>query len=110
MRQLLQRDAGLWCREIQVDACHHLLLVLRGLNRRYFTRSQVKRMQRLASKLAIAPPRLAEYIEALVNAPAVEAFAALHALKAEVHALVEEHLPDLDLSAARTRHASYRPT
>ena len=56
VRQLLQRDAGLWCREIQVDACYHLLLVLCGLNRRWFTRFQVKRMQRLASRLAIAPP------------------------------------------------------
>jgi hypothetical protein len=104
-RQLLRRDAALWCREIQVDTCYRLLLVLCGLNRRWFTRFQVKRMHRLADKLELAPPRLAERIESLLAAPPRDAFAALHALEGEVLALVAVHLPEVDIASARNRHA-----
>jgi hypothetical protein len=105
-RQLLQRDAALWCRDIQVDACYRLLLVLCGLNRRYFTRFQVKRMHRLADKLSVAPPRLAERIETLLAAPANHAFTELHALEGEVFVLVAQQLPELDISTALKRHGA----
>jgi len=108
-RQIIQRDAPLWCREIQVEACYALLLVLCGLNRRWFTRFQVKRMRRLADKLVIAPARLVERTEALLAAPPREAFDALHALEAEVLALVAEHMPDVDLEPAQRRQRAYRP-
>jgi hypothetical protein len=107
--QLLHRDAGLWCREIQADACYRFLLILSGLNRRYFTRFQVKRMQRLASKLEIAPPQLAERIETLLSAPHREAFIALHALEREVLDRVAERMPDVDLGAARKRWEAFAP-
>lgn len=107
--QLLHRDASLWCREIQVDACYRLLLVLCGLNRLYFTRFQVKRMHRLAAKLAIAPPALAERLEALLAAPPRLAFDELHRLESEVLTLVATQLPDLDLTAARKRSQAYQP-
>ncbi|WP_280154756.1 hypothetical protein [Piscinibacter sp. XHJ-5] len=107
--QLLHRDAGLWCREIQVDACYRHLLILSGLNRRYFTRFQVKRMQRLASRLEIAPPQLAGRIDTLLSAPHREAFGALHALEREVLDLVAEHMPDVELAAARTRWGAFAP-
>jgi hypothetical protein len=107
--QLLHRDAALWCRDIQVDACYRLLLVLSGLNGRYFTRFQVKRLRRLASSLALAPPALAERIETLLAAPPREAFAALHGLEAEVLDLLAAHRPDVDLDAARKRWAAYAP-
>lgn len=107
--QLLHRDAALWCRDIQVDACYRLLLVLCGLNGVYFTRFQVKRMHRLAARLAIAPAALAERIEALLTAPAREAFAALHTLEGEVLELVAQRLPDVDLGAARQRWSAYAP-
>lgn len=105
--QIVHRDAGLWCREIQVDACYRLLLVLCGLNGRYFTRFQVKRMQRLAEQLDRAPHDLAARIEALLAAPAREAFAALHALEGEVLAIVAERLPDIDLSVVQRSRAGY---
>jgi hypothetical protein len=107
-RQIVHRDAALWCREIQVEACYALLLVLCGLNRRWFTRFQVKRLHRLADKLPLAPPHLAARIEALLAAPPRAAFDALHALEGEVLALVAAQMPEVDLSAARRRHEAYR--
>jgi hypothetical protein len=107
--QLLHRDAGLWCRELQTDACYRFLLVLHGLNRRYFTRFQVKRMQRVVSMLAIAPPQLAGRIDTLLAAPHREAFVALHGLEGEVIALVAQCMPDVDLSAVRKRREGFAP-
>ena len=109
MAQIIHRDAGLWCREIQVDACYGLLLMLCGLNGRYFTRFQVKRVHRLASMLAWAPPLLAERIEALLAAAPAEAFVMLHRLEGEALALVAEQLPDVDLEAVRQRRAAFAP-
>lgn len=108
-QQLLRRDAALWCREIQVDACYRLLLMLCGLNGRYFTRFQVKRMHRLASLLAVAPPALADRIEALLVAPPREAFALLHQLEGEVLDLVAARWPDVDLGEAHKRRAAFAP-
>jgi hypothetical protein len=106
-RQIVHRDAPLWCREIQVEACYSLLLVLCGLNRRWFTRFQVKRMRRLAEKLAIAPLGLADRIERLLCLPPREAFDALHALEAGVLALVAARMPQVDLAPVRRRHLAY---
>jgi hypothetical protein len=107
--QLLHRDAALTCRDIQVDACYRLLLMLCGLNGLYFTRFQFKRLQRLASKLTLAPPRLAERIDALLLAPAQEAFAALHVLEGEVLDRVAQAMPDVDLAEARKRRERWLP-
>jgi hypothetical protein len=108
-KQLLRRDAALWCREIQVEACYRLLLVLAGLNACWFTRFQVKRMRRLADKLALAPPHLAERIEALLAAPPREAFEALHQLEGEVLDLVAQQMPEMHLEAVRQRRAAWTP-
>lgn len=104
---LLQRDSGLWCRELLVDACYRLFGVLAGLNRRYYTTFQFKRMRRFADGLAIAPPRLAERVEALLVAPLPEAFAALYALDGEVLALLAEHAPQIDLSGPLDRRTRF---
>jgi hypothetical protein len=109
VNQLLHRDTPLWCRDIQVDTCYRLLLILSGLNQRYFTRYQVKRVPHLAGKLALKPPALAERMEALLCAPPREAFDALHRLEGEVLDLVAERLPDVDLAPARKRWAAYAP-
>jgi hypothetical protein len=106
---MLHRDAELTCRDIQVDACYRVLLVLCGLSGLYFTRFQFKRLRRLASKLTLAPPRLAERIDALLLAPAREAFAALHDLEGEVLDLVAQRLPDVDLAEARRRRERWPP-
>ena len=105
--QIIHRDAELWCREIQVDACYRLLMILCGLNQRYFTRFQVKRMRRLAAQLRVAPPALPHRIEALLAAPPHDAFTLLHTLDGEVLDLVTRHLPDIDLGVARQRRSAF---
>jgi hypothetical protein len=107
--QLLQRDAGLWLRELQVDACYSLLLALCGLNGRYFTRFQVKRVGRLASLLAIAPAQLAARIDTLLAAPHEAALSQLHHLEGEVLDLVSQHRPQVALDAARQRRTHFQP-
>jgi hypothetical protein len=66
-------------------------------------------MHRLAAKLTIAPPALADRIEALLAAPARLAFDELHRLESEVLALVALHMPDVDLTAAHKRAQAYAP-
>jgi len=106
--QLRQRDAGLWCRELLVEAGYRMLGVLAALNRRYFTRFQVKRVGKLAASFAIAPPQLAARLDALLVAEPFAAFEALHALEAEVLALVALHAPHVDIAAARQRQADFK--
>lgn len=107
--QLLERDAALWCREIQVDACYRLLLALGGLNARYVSRFQLKRMHTLAARLPLAPAALADRIERLLAAAPREAFAELHRLEGELLALVDRELPGVDTAAARRWLATYQP-
>lgn len=107
--QLLQRDAGIWLRELQVEACYRLLLMLCGLNGRYFTRFQVKRQGRLAQLLRLAPAQLSARMDALLAAPPLQAFELLHALEGEVLDLIERHQPAVDLAAARQRRSLFPP-
>lgn len=107
--QIIHRDADLWCREIQVEACYRLLLALCGLNRRFFTRFQVKRMHKLAASLALAPAQLADRIEALLRAAPATAFQQLHALETDLLALIEAELPAVDTAPARQRLAAFVP-
>lgn len=106
--QLLHRDAAVWCRELQVEACYKLIGALAGLNGVYFTTFQFKRMTRFAAKLARAPADLPARIEALLKAEPTEAFDALHRLEGEVVDLLAQRWPDLDLAAVRERRAAYR--
>jgi hypothetical protein len=104
---LLQRDAALWCRELLVDACYRLFGVLAGLNHRYYTTFQFKRLHRFASQLQLAPVNLADRVEALLVAPLPDAFKALYALDGEVLALLAAHAPHIDCSAALDRRARF---
>jgi hypothetical protein len=108
--QIIHRDTALWCRDVQVDTCYRMLLTLCGLNGRYFTRFQVKRVHALATKLAIAPTAFADRVEGLLSAPPRQAFDALHLLEGEVLDLVALHLPGVDLDASRNRWAAYAPS
>jgi hypothetical protein len=107
IEQIVHRDAHLWCREIVVDAGYRLLLALAGVNRRYFTRFQVKRMHRFVAGLAVVPDRFAERLERMLVAPPVEAFEQLHALEGDVIDLVAAQWPQLDLQTLRTRRAGF---
>lgn len=107
--QIIDRDAALWCRELQVDACYRLCGVSAALSQRYFTRFQVKRTRRLTAKFDHAPAQLAERIERLMEAPPRIAFAQLFELEGEVLDLVAREMPQIDLAAVRTRRAAYDP-
>lgn len=105
--QIVERDTPLWCRELQVEAAYRLLGVLAGLNGRYFSRFQVKRLHKLAAGFAIAPPDFAPRLGALLDGPVHAGFAALHVLEGEVLALVAQHLPGVDVAAALERRAAW---
>lgn len=108
--QLVHRDAWVWSRELQVQAAYRLLGALAGLNGCYFTTFQFKRMGRFVAGLADAPADFAARLEAVLARPPAEGFAVLHALEAEVTALVAARWPDLDLAATRARHGAYGPS
>jgi hypothetical protein len=107
--QLLHRDGDLWCRELLVDACYGLFGVLAGLNRRYFTTFQFKRLTRFASGLAVAPTDFAARVQRLLLAPPRAAFVQLHRLEGEVLELLAAHAPATDLSNVRRRRADFQP-
>ena len=107
--QLLHRDGELWCRELLVDACFGLFGVLAGLNRRYFTTFQFKRMTRFANSLPLAPADLAGRVQQLLLAPPRDAFVELHALEDEVLGLLAAHASATDLSVIRRRRADFLP-
>jgi hypothetical protein len=106
---LQRRDAALWLRELLVDACYRQFGMLAGLNHRYFTTFQFKRMHRFATALPLAPARLADRVETLLVAPLPQAFAELHALEGEVLALLAAHAPHIDCSAAHERRTRFEP-
>lgn len=105
--QIVHRDALVWSRELQVEAAYRLLGALAGLNGRFFTTFQFKRMGRFVDALAVRPPAFAARLEAVLMTPPGPGFAALHALEAEVVALVAARWPDLDLDEVRRRHAAF---
>lgn len=105
--QLVERDASVWCRELQVEAAYRLLGALAGLNGLYFTTFQFKRMHRFAERMQLAPPGFAARLERVLHGDAKTAFAELHALEGEVIGLVGSRWPGLDLAAVRERHAAF---
>jgi hypothetical protein len=105
----VHRDALVWSRELQVQAAYRLLGALAGLNGCYFTTFQFKRMGRFVDTLSRRPPAFGARLEAVLLTPPDAGFASLHALEAEVTDLVAARWPDLDLSAARQRHAAFAP-
>jgi predicted nucleotidyltransferase len=101
--RLASRDAALWIAQGLNEAAYNILGVLAGLNRRYFTTFQFKRMRRFVGDLAIAPERLSERLEQLVLGDQRQAGEALAALVAETAGLVERHMPQVDTQALRRR-------
>jgi hypothetical protein len=107
--QIVHRDATLWSRELQVQAAHRLLGALAGLNGLYFTTFQLKRQHRLIAKMGTRPDDLEGRLDRVVSVAPSDGFAELHALEAEVLALVEARWPELDLAAVRHRHSTFVP-
>ena len=108
--QLERRDAIVWRYEVMAQSAYNLLGVLAGLNRVWFTTFQLKRTRKLADSFELAPPRLADRLEALFDPDAKSAVAELERLVGETRELVRERFPDLELPLARelgTRHAPF---
>ena len=105
--QLIDRDAPVWTRDLQVQACYRLLGLLAAINGRYYTTFQNKRLHHFAGTLELAPPGLADRIEALLSAPPRAAAQALYALEGEVLTLLAHRFPTLDLSAAQARRQPF---
>jgi len=105
--QIVHRDSPLWCRDLQVDAVYQLLGVLAGLNGRYYSRFQVKRLHKLASGFTLAPPNLPQRVAAILDGPIVPGFDLLHALEGEVLELVSHKMPDVNLAGAPQRRAAW---
>jgi predicted nucleotidyltransferase len=101
--RLAGRDATIWVYEMLVEIAQHLLGVLAGLNRRYYSTFQVKRMYRFVAQLDIAPPDFADRLEFLFHADVASAAEQARALTRETVALVDEHMPQVDTSRARAR-------
>lgn len=107
MRQIVHRDAPLWCRELQVQACYRLLGLLAAVNRRYYSTFQNKRLHTFAATLDLCPPGLADRIEGLLAAPPLPAARVLHALEGEVLVLVASRFPALDLARHHAARAAF---
>ena len=108
--QLERRDAVVWRYEVMAQSAYNILGVLAGLNRVWFTTFQLKRMRKLIASFELAPPRLAERLEALFDPDAKAAVAELERLVGETRELVRERFPDLELPLPRelgTRHEPF---
>lgn len=103
------RDAMVWVQQILVEGAQHLLGILAGLNRRYYSEFQFKHMRAFVAGLRVAPPDLAARIDGLFAMEQSAAILALEALVGETVALVKATMPDVDTSAADGRIGKRHP-
>ena len=103
------RDAELWQRQMLVEGGYNVLGILAGLNRRYFSPFQFKKMRRFLSGMTIVPYRCAERLDQLASAPPHDAVAEYERLVEDTLALVRLHMPEVDVTAASRRIAQRRP-
>lgn len=97
------RDATLWYYQILVEAAQNLIGVLAGLNRLYFTTFQFKRMQYFIDAMEIVPTNLATRLEGVFRQEMSTAVTELESLVADTVRLVEQHMPQIDTTAAKRR-------
>lgn len=88
------------------EATFHLVAALLALNHIY--RPDLKRLTSLADEMLIKPSNLAPRIYALLRDDPSQAMPDFYQVATEVFALVEQHLPHLDLTAARAKFLSRR--
>jgi hypothetical protein len=88
------RDATIWRQELLVEAALDLVAVLAAQNRRWWSRFEFKRQSAFLDSLELAPPRLAERLDALFGRDGV---GELEGLVRETRALVEQHVPGVEL-------------
>jgi hypothetical protein len=101
-RMIADRGDLLWLTETLVEAQKNILGILMGLNRIYHW-GEYKRLDTLASSLAIAPERFAQRLRQVQRAAPEGAIDGIDALADETLTLVERHLPAVDITTARKR-------
>lgn len=97
---LAQRDTVLWQQQLLVECAHSILGILAGLNRRYYSPFQFKRMRQFIAGLRIAPDHLAEQLEGLFD-PSVPAASRATALVRATLDLVDQHRSDVNTTTIR---------
>lgn len=85
-----------------VEDAQRVLGVLAGLNSLYWSTLQFKRLRRFVSQMAVAPPDVANRLDALFDG-GPDAAARLRELVSDVAGLVEARMPEVDTSALRRR-------
>jgi predicted nucleotidyltransferase len=106
---LLLRDCELWRLDVLLDGAFNVLGVLAALNRLYFARFELKRMRDLVARMELAPPALADRIEALFRLPRADAAREFGILVEETRLLVAAELPELALSLPAPLDERQRP-
>ena len=108
-----RRDATIFSYQMLVEGSLNVLGVLAGLNHQYFSTFQFKRLHRFASRLQLAPDRLADRLDDLFALDRSQASVALERLVEETVSLVESHMPTIDTEPARrligARHRAWAP-
>jgi hypothetical protein len=98
---LRSRDADLWQRAEIVSGLQRLLGALAGLNRKWFSTFQLKKLGRLCDSFEDAPVDLAARVHATLSAPTAEAVLLLRELVADTAAVIERQMPDVDTGPLR---------
>ena len=103
MRYMMaQRGDDLWLRESLLAALNAVIGMLLGVNRVYHW-GEIKRQDAFLDRLAVAPPDLRARVRRVPCLPPGDAINEVAALLEETLGLVEAHLPDADVAAARAR-------
>ena len=99
------RDATIWEHQLVVEAAYHLLGLLAGLNRLYYTSFQFKRMHHFVEQMHITPLDLASRLDAIFHRNFTSATMELKNLFQEAVTLVEQVMPTVDTTAAQQKIA-----
>ncbi len=97
------RDASVWYFQTLAESAQHIIAILAGLNKLYFTTFQFKRMARFIDQMSIKPTNLTSRLEQLFKTDMHTAVSDLENLVSETIALVEEHMPTVDTTKAKAR-------
>ena len=95
------RDASIFFYQMLVEVSLNLLGVLAGLNRRYYSSFQFKRLHHFARSLPLSPDRFADRLDDIFTRDPAAAGIAMERLVGETIMLIEAHMPEVDTTAAR---------
>jgi hypothetical protein len=108
LEMLAARDDVLLLHQDLVAAEQQILSVLMGVNRVYAPHPFHKWLDWEIGQLAIAPPDLNRRLRQILRAEPRAAVDQLHQLIEETFALIEQHVPSFDTSAARAAYSERR--